>query len=248
MSCARPGRDDAIVIGLVNAMPAAAMRSAERQFRSLLEARSGPGAIRLRLFALTDNDARPDHYEHLDALWNTRIDGLIVTGTEPRAADIARESCWPAMARVIDWADRNTISTIWSCFAAHAAVFRRDGIRRTTLPRKLSGVFTCAKSADHPLTANAPAEWTVPHSRYNTLDERDLLDAGYETLSRSPLVGADMFCRRGKKSLFLMLTCFGFFPGSGIATPIHPKIFFVRTVSPRSNICANRRCAGRTKT
>jgi homoserine O-succinyltransferase len=93
---------------------------------------------------------------------------------------------------------------VWSCLAAHAAVLRLDGIDRQRLPGKLSGVFECARGADHPIAANAGFPWRMPHSRYNGLDEAALLAAGYRILSRSPSVGVDMFVKPGK-SLFLFV-------------------------------------------
>ncbi len=205
------GDDGALAIGLVNAMPPAAMRSAEWQFRSLIEAAAGRRPVRFRYFALPGlsgpaNDHVPPghHYEDLDRLWDSGVEGLIVTGTEPREDAITDERCWPAMASLIDWACEHTISTIWSCFAAHAAVFRLDGIARRKLPRKVSGVFLCERNAVHWLLADAPAQWSVPHSRHNDLDESALRAAGYDILSRAAGLGADMFVRPGK-SLFVML-------------------------------------------
>ena len=60
-----------------------------------------------------------------------------------------------ALAELIDWAEHNTISTIWSCLAAHAAVLHLDGIGRRPLADKRFGVFECTRVADHPLMAGA---------------------------------------------------------------------------------------------
>ena len=79
------------------------------------------------------------NYEDLSELWASRLDGLIVTGTEPRAAALTDEPYWRTLTKLIDWAEDHTISTVWSCLAAHAAVLHLDGIERRRLPRKLSG-------------------------------------------------------------------------------------------------------------
>jgi homoserine O-succinyltransferase len=44
----------------------------------------------------------------------------------------------------------------------------------------------------------------VPHSRYNSLTEKELVARGYRILSRSPEVGPDLFVRQ-KQSLFVFL-------------------------------------------
>ncbi len=203
------GNNGALVIGLVNIMPPAAMRTIENLFRLLLSACASPGNIHLRLFSLNNNDA-PQDYETLDDLWDspdseTPLDALIVTGTESRARSMEDEPCWPDLQRICDWAGENTISTIWSCFSAHAAVLHLDKVHRQPFPEKLSGIFECEKASNHPIFQNMPAHFPAPHSRYNTLSEAELAAAGYEILSRSPLTGPDSFIKQHKASQFLFL-------------------------------------------
>jgi homoserine O-succinyltransferase/O-acetyltransferase len=201
----QPGNDEAIVIWLVNNMPDAALRTTERQFRELLSAASQNHAVRLRFLSLPEvpraaaGRAHIDqNYEDIGELWSSRVDGLIVTGTEPRAPELADEPYWSALTRLIDWAEDRAVSTIWSCLAAHAAVLHLDGIRRQALDEKLSGVFDCARAADHTIMEGAPSQWRVPHSRYNGLAEESLISCGYSVLSRSPEAGADMFIKERK--------------------------------------------------
>jgi homoserine O-succinyltransferase/O-acetyltransferase len=202
--------DDApIVIGLVNNMPDAALREAERQFCSLLSAAAGSIPIRLRLFYLPefqrqnrDRSLGEHGYEDIRELWTAHIDGLVVTGTEPQAASLANEPYWATLTKLVDWAEIHTLSTIWSCLAAHAAVLHLDGIDRCPLGEKLSGVFECTKVEDHTLIASAPSRWRVPHSRYNGLPEKTLASRGYRLLSKSTDAGADTFVKE-RKSLFI---------------------------------------------
>lgn len=197
-------RDDAnIVIGLVNSMPPSAIAATTKQFTDWVTSSSHQGKIRFRYFSPSDFRRRDDHYEDISALWKSRLDGLIVTGTEPQAASMTDEPLWPTLRRLVDWAGENTISTIWSCFAAHAAVFRLDGVKRQRFDDKLSGVFECTKVGDHSIISAAPAQWPVPHSRYNTLGEDLLNQTGYTLLSRGPRIGADTFFKHSRNSLFL---------------------------------------------
>ncbi len=60
------------------------------------------------------------------------LDGLIVTGTEPRAPSLSRRA---VLGLALDAARRlgartTRVSTVWSCLAAHAAVLHLDGIGR----------------------------------------------------------------------------------------------------------------------
>ena len=199
-----------LTIGLVNNMPDAALSTTEAQFARLLSAAAGGRTVRLMLFALPGvprseaaRTAMAERYRSTDSLPSTPVDALIVTGAEPVAADLKDEPFWPQMAGLIDWAERNTVSTVFSCLAAHAAVLRLDDIRRRPLPAKRSGVFEVQAEA-HPLTEGLPALRLVPHSRWNGLDEGELRAAGYRILTRSDAVGVDAFVREGR-SLMLLL-------------------------------------------
>jgi homoserine O-succinyltransferase len=139
----------------------------------------------------------------LTDLWTDALDGLIVTGTEPRADELADEPYWNSLRRLIDWSAGHTISTVWSCLAAHAAVLHLDGIRRQRRPQKLLGVFVCERRGDHRLATGSGTAWSVPHSRYNDLPLGALEASGYNILSGSAQVGADMFTRdRGSLDVF----------------------------------------------
>jgi len=202
---------DSVVVGLVNNMPDAALRTTERQFCQLLSEAARNCAVSLKLFFLPEihrgHEAQTylrGHYAGIGDLWGAHLDGLIVTGTEPRAAVLSDEPYWPGLAKLVDWAEDHTTSSIWSCLAAQAAVLRRDGISRRRLPEKLFGVFDCTKATEHPILAGAPPRWRVPHSRWNDLTEETLAEKGYSILSRSDAAGADLFAKRGN-SLFVFL-------------------------------------------
>jgi homoserine O-succinyltransferase len=208
----RPRGDatDPIVIGLVNNMPDAALQTTERQFCELLFA-SSHNSVRLRFFSLPElpraeagRSHISQHYEDISELWTSHLDGLIVTGTEPRAVDLADEPYWPTLTKLVDWADDHAISTVWSCLAAHAAVLHIDGIKRRAFHEKLSGVFDCTKATDHAIVEGAPSRWRVPHSRYNELPADALASNGYRILSRLPGTGADMFVKQ-RNTLFLFV-------------------------------------------
>jgi homoserine O-succinyltransferase len=156
-------RDGSVVIGLVNNMPDAALRTTEWQVRDLLSRAAGKSAVSLRIFSMPQvprsaagRQHVAEHHEPIDALWQSGVTGLIVTGTEPKTPAFEDEPYWPALTRLIDWAEDHTVSTIWSCLASHAAAYRLDGIERQPLDRKMFGVFACDRAADHPLVDGLP--------------------------------------------------------------------------------------------
>jgi homoserine O-succinyltransferase len=200
-----------LTIGLVNNMPDAAMRATELQFARLLKESAGAMDVRLKLFSLGDVERSEEmrarmagFYADAAALPDAGIDALIVTGSEARAPDLRSEPYWHALKNLIDWAETDTISTVFSCLAAHAAVLHLDGIERAPLPQKLRGVFECERVEEDPLLLGVSPVLSMPHSRHNGLAESALSGSGYRVLSRIPDGDADIFVRQGR-SLMLFL-------------------------------------------
>lgn len=205
------GAANCITVGLINNMPDAALEATERQFTGLIRASSRSTLVRLVLYGIPEvprgeaaRQAMAGRYRDVGELWDARLDGLIVTGTEPKSQNLKDEPYWEALARLIDWARTQTTSTIWSCLAAHAAVLRSDGIERRPYAEKLSGVFACAPADAHPMTRHLSQPMRVPHSRGNDLPEEALQAAGYRILTRSADAGVDMFARQ-ERSFHLFL-------------------------------------------
>lgn len=193
---------DQVTIGLVNNMPDAALQATERQFTTLLAAAAGDRPVRLRLLALPGVARSPEtaaeiaaRYGSTDILGGQPLDGLIVTGCEPVAQHLTDEPFWPDFTRLVDWAASHTVSTLWSCLAAHGAVLHRDGIARRRLPSKRSGLYGCTAVAADPLLAGVPPRLAMPHSRWNDLAEDDLVAHGYTVLTRSAEAGVDLFAK-----------------------------------------------------
>jgi homoserine O-succinyltransferase/O-acetyltransferase len=198
-----------IVIGLLNNMSVGALDATERQFVALLESASDGLSIQLKRFALPEilegesaSVYRDRNYESSDLLEGAEIDGLIVTGREPTTPDLRNEQYWPSFVRVLEWAQSGTISTVWSCLAAHAAVLHLDGIQRVRSERKHSGIYPCTRVSDHPIAAGVPLQFRCPHSRWNGLREADIMRAGYEVITQTEGGEVDCFLREGR-SLFV---------------------------------------------
>lgn len=202
--------EQAIRIALVNNMPDAALEDTELQFFDLLDAASGDVPVVVRLYSLTgvprtDRGMRRlnSFYYGLDDLWNSQVDALVMTGTEPQQPSLRQEPYWANLANVLDWAERNTHSTVLSCLAAHAGVLHSDGIERHRLNDKRFGVFEFPNASEHALTRNMGATVRFPHSRWNEVRPDTLQSCGYTILTQSEEAGVDCFVKRKKQSLFV---------------------------------------------
>jgi homoserine O-succinyltransferase len=191
-------------------MPDPALEDTELQFFDLLDIASGDVLVLLKLYSLTgiprtDRGLRHlnSFYFGLDDLWNSRVDGVIVTGTEPRQPNLKDEPYWTSLTDVFDWAEHNTMSTVLSCLAAHASVLHADGISRHRLPDKRFGVFDSTKICDHPLSSHVAGQIRFPHSRWNEVRADELTSCGYAVLTQSAEAGVDLFVKKKNKSLFV---------------------------------------------
>jgi len=210
---AATGRDadrDCVNIGLINNMPDSALVPTERQLFDLLSAAAGKLVIKLHLYTM-DTTPRTDwgrdyvrrFYRGVDDLFDSRLDGIIVTGAEPKTDRLPEEPYWTSFVQVIDWAKENTFSSVCSCLAVHGAVLHLDGVERLPLPEKCIGVFSQTRTTHHPLLLGVQERLRIPHSRWNEVCEDDLAQSGYSILTKSDSAGVDCFVKQHQRSLFV---------------------------------------------
>jgi homoserine O-succinyltransferase len=207
-TCAMPA--DGIRIAFVNNMPDAALEDTEMQFFELLDGAAGDTPVCLKLYSLPEIPRSGRAQEYLSNFYfgvadllNGHFDGAIITGTEPRQPDLRQEPYWQTLASILDWAERETASTVLSCLAAHASVLYSDGVGRRKLNDKQFGVFDYRKVSDHALTNRTPDVLRIPHSRWNEAPAAALASCGYTVLTESADAGVDLFVKKKKRSLFV---------------------------------------------
>jgi homoserine O-succinyltransferase len=121
-------------------MPDPALEDTEMQFLELLDSVAGDIPLRIRFYSLPGIVRGERGQQHLENfyfefsdLFTRRCDAVIVTGTESCSQNLEDERYWPMLAQLLDWAERNTLSAVLSCLAAHASVLHSDGLRRARL-------------------------------------------------------------------------------------------------------------------
>lgn len=204
-----------ITVGLVNNMPDGAFADTEEQFRRLLSSGPDCGAgIALDLYTITEI-ARSEttaavirsRYRGLDELWDNPPDALIVTGTEPVAAQLRDEPYWPYLAQLLEWASAAVPTVLLSCLAAHAGFLLFDGIERIQRAKKCSGVFEgSVDPCGDPLAEGLTEFVCIPHSRFNEIPEEAALAAGYRIVigSGPSDAGWAVAARECGESLFVL--------------------------------------------
>ena len=115
------------------------------------------------------------HYTTFDRVRDEKFDGLIITGAPVEQMEFEQVDYWPEIAAIIDWAETAVSSTFNICWGAQAALYRRYGISKHPLPRKMFGVFehrTLAPTAR--LLRGFDDVFFAPHSRHTEVRRADI--------------------------------------------------------------------------
>jgi homoserine O-succinyltransferase/O-acetyltransferase len=176
------------VCGFVNNMPDAAFEATERQFLGLLEAGSGCDVVEVRRYTMPgvprgeETAARiAAEYLPYETIQATPLDLLVVTGANPLARCLQDEPFWEDLAALLSWGTVHARSMLLSCLSAHAALEEIDGLERTTLDSKCTGVFA-QRPPSHPLVEGLDSPLVLPHSRLNAIETERVQAAGYEVV------------------------------------------------------------------
>jgi homoserine O-succinyltransferase/O-acetyltransferase len=181
---------------LVNNMPDAAFCATERQFVGLLAAGSGSETVALTRYAMAGVprgeriQARiAAEYRPLEEVFSDPPDLLVVTGSNPIESRIEDEPYWSDLHGLLKWSSENVQAMVLSCLSAHAALAVFDGVERTTLPAKCTGVFAQEADRTHPLVTGVYGSVFLPHSRLNAVPREAVVRAGYSVALQSEEVG-----------------------------------------------------------
>ena len=181
---------------LVNNMPDAAFCATERQFVGLLDAGLGCDTVAVTRHAM-DGVPRGEQlqariaaeYRPLEDITSDPPDLLVVTGSNPVESRIEDEPYWSDLCGLLLWGSQNVPAMVLSCLSAHAALAFFDGVERTTLSAKCTGLFAQDVEPTHQLAAGFDRSVVLPHSRLNAVPVEAVVAAGYEVALQSKQVG-----------------------------------------------------------
>jgi homoserine O-succinyltransferase len=136
---------------------------------------------------------------------NIRFDGLIITGAPVETLPFEEVDYWDELAGVIDYSENNIFSTLHIGWGAQAGLYRRYGIDKKPLEKKLFGIFPHAVNEQYAaLFRGFDDEFPAPQSRHTCCD-RDAIAADSRLTIQSETEEAGVFIvtARGGREIYV---------------------------------------------
>jgi homoserine O-succinyltransferase len=195
-------------VAILNLMP----NKIETEVQILRMLSNTPLQINVEFVRIHNKGSKHTPKQHLDNFYrlfddikHQQYDGLIITGAPLALLDYEEVSFWPKICEVFDWAEKNVTSTMFSCWAAHAALYHYYGLKRHLREKKLSGVFNHQTLvAKQPLTRGFDEHFFVPHSRFGyikTVDYQAITEL--DILAQSAEAGVYLVASENRQQVYL---------------------------------------------
>ena len=195
-------------VGILNLMP----NKIETEVQLLRLLSNTPLQINVDLIRIDNQAPKNTPQSHMDAFYhdfssvaNKKYDGLIVTGAPLALLDYEEVKYWDTMTTILEWAQRHVNSTLYLCWAAHAAMYHFYGITRQLRKEKFSGVYRHQVNDPHnELLRGFDPSFYAPHSRYGHIDtwQYNSVD-GLSVVAESDEVGAYIVASDDKRMVFV---------------------------------------------
>lgn len=195
-------------VAILNLMP----NKIETEVQILRMLSNTPLQINVEFVRIHANESKNTPTEHLenfyclfDDIKHKQYDGLIVTGAPLALLDYHEVSFWDKICEVFDWAEENVTSTMFSCWAAHAALYHHYGLNRHLRQQKLSGVYKhYPLSSKEQLTRGFDEYFNVPHSRYGYISLSDYQSVeNLNVLAQSDEAGVYLVASKNKRQVYI---------------------------------------------
>ncbi len=195
-------------VGILNLMP----NKIETEIQILRLLSNTPIQINVDLIRIDETTPKNTPKSHMDAFYHgfsevsdKNYDGWIVTGAPLGLLEYEDVKYWDKMTELLDWAQENVQSTIFLCWAAHAAMYHFYGVQRQLRTSKLSGVFEhdVVQANDELMRGFDPRFW-APHSRIGEILPEDYKKvAGLTVLAQSDAAGTYISATDDRRLVFV---------------------------------------------
>ena len=193
---------------LLNLMPTKI--ATETQLARLLG--NTPIQVELELLMVKTHVAKNTSQEHMLAFYKTfdqvqdqTFDGMVITGAPVEKMPFEEVSYWQELCEIFEWTKTHVTSTLHICWGAQAGLYYHWGVEKQPLPKKLSGVYPHRVTHKGSILFRGFDDvFMVPHSRYTTVDRRDILTIPQlKILAESEEAGVSAVSTHGGRQVFI---------------------------------------------
>lgn len=144
-------------------------------------------------------------YKTFNEVKNRNFDGMIVTGAPVEQLEFEEVEYWDELCRIMEWSKTHVHSTFHICWGAQAALYYHYGIKKYSLPEKLSGVYLhTADYKNSMLLRGFDDVFPVPHSRHTTVLREDIeKNSELQILASSPEAGVYAISAKRGRQFFI---------------------------------------------
>lgn len=144
-------------------------------------------------------------YKTYDDIKDQKFDGMIITGAPVEHLEFEEVEYWDELKKIFDFAESNSTSTIYICWAAQASLYYHYGIKKHSLDEKLFGIFPNKKLVKfEPLLNGVDDTFYIPHSRHTHIETKDILNnEDLIALAYSYEAGVSILKSKDNKKIFI---------------------------------------------
>ncbi len=148
-----------------------------------------------------------EFYVNFRAIEKEFFDALIITGAPLETKPFPEVEYWDELKVIMDWSRSHVYSVFHICWGALAGLYHHYRIRKCGLEYKLSGVYVHQKTIDgydSLLTQDFDDIFSVPHSRFAGVNERDLTNQSeVVVLAQSKQAGTYLLANKNLRHVFV---------------------------------------------
>ncbi|MDR0877054.1 MAG: homoserine O-succinyltransferase [Treponema sp.] len=197
-------------VAIVNLMPTTV--DTEIQLLRLLG--NTPLQVDITLLRMGSHESRNAPPGHLEKFYisakeiialSPRFDGFIITGAPVETLNFEEVDYWDEFAAMIDYSAKNVFSTLHICWGAQAALYRRYGVPKRPLEKKLFGVFPHQVNEQYAaLFRGFDDEFLAPQSRHTATDRAAIAaDSRLTIQSESEETGVFIVTARDGREIYV---------------------------------------------
>ncbi len=144
-------------------------------------------------------------YKTFDEIKEEYFDGMIITGAPVEHMEFEEVAYWQELCEIMEWSKSHVHSTLHICWGAQAALHYHYHLQKTTLLKKMFGVFPhTVLDKTIPLLRGFDEVYWMPHSRHTEISEEQIRSTeGLYILSSSPIAGVNIVSNHNGRQIFI---------------------------------------------